>query len=228
MRRLNEIIIHCTATPEGRAVSVAEIRRWHKQRGWADIGYHYVVHLDGRIENGRPLDQVGAHVAGRNARTVGIAYVGGVDKAGRPKDTRTTAQKAALRKIIAQLLGRFPSITAISGHRDYANKACPCFDARKEYAPVLGIKPAAQTQPDDPGEPPAETAADGAAEMPWWRRNPVLRQITATGSALGVTGGTLLGVDYRAIIALALVGAAVAITAMVIQARKPASTEGLT
>lgn len=227
MRAVNEIIVHCTATPEGRPVSVAEIRSWHKARGWSDIGYHFVVHLDGRVESGRPVAQVGAHVANRNARTIGVAYVGGVDKAGKPKDTRTALQRAALDKLLRRLLSQYPAITLISGHRDYANKACPSFDARKEYASLLKGVPVAAVEPvAAPKEEPA-TAADGAEELPWWKRNPVIRQIVATGSALGVTAGTLAGLDYRVIIALSLVGGAVTIAAMVIQARKPASTEGI-
>jgi len=237
MRAINEIIVHCTATPEGRPVSVAEIRKWHKARGWADIGYHFVVHLDGRIEPGRPVSQVGAHVANRNAQTIGVAYVGGLDKAGKPKDTRTASQKAALEQLLRRLLSQYPAIKLIAGHRDYANKACPCFDARAEYArlltpapvpaPVAKAAKAAEPKPVPVVETVAATAADGADELPWWKRSPVLRQIVATGSALGVTAGTFAGLDYRAIIALSLIGGAVAITAMIIQARKPASTEGM-
>jgi hypothetical protein len=141
MRKINEIVVHCTATPEGRAVAVQTIREWHRQRGWSDIGYHFVVHLDGRVEPGRPVAQAGAHVAGRNASTIGVAYVGGVDRNGAPKDTRTAAQKTALRKLLGDLVRQFPAIGRISGHRDYANKACPCFDARAEYDQIAAPKP---------------------------------------------------------------------------------------
>jgi N-acetylmuramoyl-L-alanine amidase len=141
MRKINEIVVHCTATPEGRMVSVATIRGWHKARGWSDIGYHYVVHLDGRVEAGRPVAQPGSHVAGRNAATIGVCYVGGTDRAGKPMDTRTAPQKAALRKLLLDLVKQFPSIGRISGHNEYANKACPCFDARTEYADIAAPKP---------------------------------------------------------------------------------------
>ncbi|MCE7028487.1 phage tail tip lysozyme [Jiella avicenniae] len=137
MRPINEIIVHCTATPEGREVSVDTIRQWHKQRGWKDIGYHFVVHLDGQIEPGRPVDQVGAHVAGHNTGTIGVVYVGGVDAAMKAKDTRTPEQKESLKRFLSELLVRFPSVTKISGHNQYAAKACPCFDARREYAHLL-------------------------------------------------------------------------------------------
>jgi N-acetylmuramoyl-L-alanine amidase len=134
MRTLNEIIIHCTATPEGREHSVADIRGWHKAKGWADIGYHFVIGLDGTVRPGRPLSQIGAHVAGRNSDTIGIVYVGGLAKNGAPKDTRTDAQKSALLRLVTYLVKKFPDISKVSGHNEYANKACPCFDVSVEYS----------------------------------------------------------------------------------------------
>ena len=222
MRIINEIVVHCTATPEGRAVSVAEIRRWHKERGWSDIGYHFVVHLDGKVDIGRPVSQVGAHVAGRNANTIGVTYIGGVDKAGKPKDTRTTLQKAALLQLLKRLIGQYPDIKLISGHRDYANKACPSFDARKEYAALTISRPDLVVIENAPAD-----VADGAEPMPWWQKSPVLRQVVNTAGAAGITGGAVLGIDYRAIIVLALVVGIVAVTALIIQARKKPSTEGM-
>lgn len=133
MRHVNEVIIHCSATPEGRPVSVETIRGWHKARGWSDIGYHWVVHLDGTVEAGRPEDQIGSHVAGRNSRTVGVVYVGGVAKDGKtPKDTRTPEQKEALLDLCREIIARHPSILKVSGHNQYAAKACPSFDVRKD------------------------------------------------------------------------------------------------
>lgn len=132
-RIINEIIIHCTATPEGRECSVEEIRQWHKARGFTDIGYHYVIHLDGRVENGRDVDIAGAHCTGHNANSIGVVYVGGCTKDGKtPKDTRTDAQKAALANLLIDLRKLYPRAT-IHGHRDFANKACPSFDATQEY-----------------------------------------------------------------------------------------------
>ena len=132
-RTINEIIIHCTATPEGRECSVEEIRRWHKARGFTDIGYHYVIHLDGRVEQGRNVDIAGAHCTGHNTHSIGVVYVGGCAKDGKtPKDTRTEAQKATLASLLLDLRKLYPRAT-IHGHRDFANKACPSFDATKEY-----------------------------------------------------------------------------------------------
>ena len=132
-RIINEIIIHCTATPEGRECSVEEIRQWHKARGFTDIGYHYVIHLDGRVEEGRNVDIAGAHCTGHNANSIGVVYVGGCAKDGKtPKDTRTDAQKASLANLLIDLRKLYPRAT-IHGHRDFANKACPSFDATKEY-----------------------------------------------------------------------------------------------
>ena len=135
-RPVNEIIVHCTATKEGDHFTVGHIREWHLDRGWKDIGYHFVVYLDGTVHVGRPLDRKGAHVRGRNAGTIAIVYVGGLDRKGRPKDTRTTDQKVSIRTLLQDLLIFNPSITRISGHNQYANKACPCFDADAEYRNV--------------------------------------------------------------------------------------------
>jgi N-acetylmuramoyl-L-alanine amidase len=132
-RTINEIIVHCTATPEGREVSVSEIRQWHKQRGFSDVGYHYVIHLDGTIEPGRDVDLVGAHCTGYNTYSIGVCYVGGMDAQNKnPKDTRTLKQKEALCKLLEFLKVLYPG-ARIYGHRDFANKACPSFDAKTEY-----------------------------------------------------------------------------------------------
>lgn len=130
-RPVNEIIIHCAATPEGRDVSVETIRAWHKQRGWNDIGYHYIVLLDGTIKEGRPVSKTGAHVHNRNKNTIGIVYVGGVDKSGKAKDTRTPAQKDAL-LWLTKNLAKMYNVSLISGHNQYAAKACPSFDVRTD------------------------------------------------------------------------------------------------
>ena len=132
-RRITEVIVHCSATPAGRDVTAADIRRWHKEeRGFADIGYHFVVRLDGRVECGRRLSVAGAHCRGHNSRSVGVCYVGGIGSDGRPADTRTPAQRQALLGLLTALRRRFPS-ASIHGHRDFAAKACPSFDATAEY-----------------------------------------------------------------------------------------------
>lgn len=131
MRKINEIIIHCTATEEGKHFTVEDVRRWHVQgNGWKDIGYHYLIYLDGSIHAGRPLDQVGAHTSGRNANSIGVCYVGGVASDRKtPKDTRTDAQKRALVELVRSLKTVF-GVTEVHGHREYAAKACPSFDVQ--------------------------------------------------------------------------------------------------
>lgn len=135
MRQINEIIVHCTATKEGQNFKVDDINRWHKQRGWNMIGYHYVVYLDGTIHQGRSEDQIGAHCLKHNTNSIGVAYVGGLDANGKPKDTRTEAQKQGLRKLLTELKRKYPKAT-IHSHKDFAPKACPSFDATKEYKDV--------------------------------------------------------------------------------------------
>ena len=133
MRQINEIIIHCAATREGRDFTVEDITRWHKARGFATIGYHYVIYRDGSIHEGRPLEQIGAHCAGHNKHSIGICYIGGCASDGKtPKDTRTPEQKEALLSLLRRLKARFPNAT-IHGHRDFAAKACPSYDAFREY-----------------------------------------------------------------------------------------------
>lgn len=132
-RVINEIIVHCTATAEGKDYTVDDIRRWHKAQGWSDIGYHYVVYRDGTVHIGRNVDVAGAHCEGHNSRSIGVVYVGGVAADGKtPKDTRTEAQKAALLSLMIDLRKLYPK-AKICGHRDYSSKACPSFNARIEY-----------------------------------------------------------------------------------------------
>ena len=136
-RMINKILIHCSATPEGKDFTVDDIRRWHKQQGWSDIGYHYVVYRNGDIVNGRDVDIQGAHCAdnGGNINSIGICYIGGCAKDGKtPKDTRTDAQKLALLNLLMDLRKMYPH-AVILGHRDLDEhgKLCPSFDAKKEY-----------------------------------------------------------------------------------------------
>lgn len=132
-RNITEIIVHCTATPAGKDYTVDDIRRWHRQQGWSDIGYHYVVYRDGSIHEGRNVNIAGAHCLGHNTDSIGICYVGGTARDGKtPADTRTVAQAEALEKLLIELRRIYPS-AHIYGHRDFANKACPCFDVHKCY-----------------------------------------------------------------------------------------------
>lgn len=128
MRKIDKIILHCTATPEGRDYTVEQIREWHvKGNGWNDIGYHFVIYRDGSVHEGRPLAVPGAHCKGHNVTSIGIAYVGGCTADGKtPKDTRTPAQREALYRLIGQLKTRFPGV-AVHCHNEFANKACPSF-----------------------------------------------------------------------------------------------------
>jgi N-acetylmuramoyl-L-alanine amidase len=103
MRTINSIIVHCTATKALQHFNVNDVRRWHQQRGFSDIGYHYVVLVDGTIENGRPISEVGAHCKGHNAHSIGVCYVGGLNAKGAPADTRTPVQRKALRQLITRL-----------------------------------------------------------------------------------------------------------------------------
>lgn len=127
-RTISKIILHCTATPEGRDFSVEQIRQWHLARGFSDIGYHYVVGRDGTVYAGRPESVVGAHCTGQNPCSIGVCYVGGevADGSHKPKDTRTPAQKKSLRELVESLKRKYPGAT-VHCHYEFANKACPSF-----------------------------------------------------------------------------------------------------
>lgn len=151
---VDAIVIHCSATREGMDFKAADFDRWHKERGFGQIGYHWVIDLDGTIEKGRPENMVGAHsntpgVSGKsyNYHSIGICYVGGLDKNGNPKDTRTLAQKKSMIKLVNDLMKRFPNIKEVLGHRDTSPdkngdgkisrnewiKQCPCFEVKAEF-----------------------------------------------------------------------------------------------
>lgn len=153
MKTIDSIVIHCTATKEGQNFRAADIDRWHRQRGWKMIGYNYVIGLDGKIEEGRPLTMNGAHCKGWNDHSIGIVYVGGLDSSGKSKDTRTLAQKKAMHLLVEQLMEKYPTIVDVLGHRDTSPdlngngkvdphewiKDCPCFDVRLEF-PIVVVK----------------------------------------------------------------------------------------
>lgn len=138
MRNLNRIIIHCSATPEGRDVKTDTIRDWHvNKRGWSDIGYHFVIELDGTLVEGRPLERQGAHTKGHNRNSIGICYVGGVEaekKNGKwiAKDTRTNKQIQVLNQLILSLCDNFNiPIDNVYGHNEFSSKSCPSFDVKE-------------------------------------------------------------------------------------------------
>ena len=158
MRKINEIICHCTATPEGRVVTVKDVDNWHRARKFNGIGYHYLIYLDGSIHIGRPIERHGAHCStgGHNRHSIGVCYVGGLAKDGKTaKDTRTPEQKEAFARLLKELHDEFPDAT-LHGHREFvckrvqngkckgckdcplnkpvcllAAKACPCFDVHE-------------------------------------------------------------------------------------------------
>ena len=133
MRTITLIIIHCSAVKPWQESGVREIDRWHRAKGWKSCGYHYVVRRDGTVEVGRPVEEVGAHCLNRNRHSIGICYEGGLDVSGNPADTRTEAQKKALRELLQQLHAQFPR-AIIAGHNVFnPMKACPCFNAMDEY-----------------------------------------------------------------------------------------------
>lgn len=152
---IDAIVIHCSATKEGVDFKAADIDKWHRDRGFSQIGYHYLIDLDGTVEKGRPDNMVGAHTNSKglsgksyNYHSLGVCYVGGIDKATlKPKDTRTPAQKKALVELVYSLMDKYPNIKEVIGHRDASPdknndgkitpneyiKACPCFDVRSEF-----------------------------------------------------------------------------------------------
>lgn len=134
MRSINKIIIHCSATREGQDIPVETIKKWHIEgRGWSDIGYHFYIDINGKIQKGRDIAKIGAHCKGQNRNSIGICYCGGVEADGKtPKDTRTDEQKDALLAVLRTLKAMYPK-AIIHSHNDYANKACPSFDATSEY-----------------------------------------------------------------------------------------------
>ena len=144
MRKIDSVIIHCSATKAGMDFSVADIDRWHRARGMNGIGYHYVVRLDGTVEKGREVEVAGAHCLGWNGRSIGICYIGGLDTNGNPADTRTDEQKKSMKGLVEELKLRYRIVT-VMGHRDTSPdlngngiiepgefiKSCPCFDVKK-------------------------------------------------------------------------------------------------
>lgn len=153
MKTIDSIVIHCSATRAGQDVRAADIDKWHKERGFAMIGYNYVIDLDGTVEVGRPLSMDGAHcntagLSGQsyNKHSIGICYVGGLDENGKPADTRTPEQKLSMTNLVNKLCDEYP-ITEVIGHRDASPdrngdgvisrnewiKQCPCFDVKSEF-----------------------------------------------------------------------------------------------
>ena len=145
MRRIDYIIIHCSATPNGQELTPEALDALHRGRGFSGTGYHYYIRRNGAILNPRHIAQIGAHVRGYNHHSIGICYEGGLDAFGNPSDTRTTEQRMVLRLLVEQLKQRFPT-AQVCGHRDLSPdtngngvvephewmKQCPCFEVRTE------------------------------------------------------------------------------------------------
>lgn len=146
MRRIDYLVVHCSATFADMDIDAKTVDVWHKKRGWKGIGYHYFIKLDGTIEKGRPDKDIGAHVKGFNKNSIGICYAGGLAKNRAPKDTRTPEQKASLEALLIRLKDQHPK-AEIKGHREFSpdlnnngviepfefSKACPSFNASLEY-----------------------------------------------------------------------------------------------
>lgn len=142
MRKITKIILHCAATPEGKDFTVADIDRWHRNRGFDCIGYHWVIYRDGTVHCGREAERAGAHCTGHNANSIGVCYIGGCDAKGKnPKDTRTPAQREAMKELVKRLLAEYPGAT-VHGHNEFAAKACPSFDVGSwlKEAGILTVK----------------------------------------------------------------------------------------
>jgi len=144
MRKIDLIVYHCSATEAGRDISLKEITRWHRARGFKTVGYHFLIHPDGRIDTGRKLDEIGAHSRGYNFNSVGVCYIGGILN-GEPWDTRTVAQIHTLRALDSVLKSIYPGTGSV-GHRDLSAdlngdgaisknewmKSCPSFDVKTQ------------------------------------------------------------------------------------------------
>ena len=137
-RKINYLVVHCSATKENSNFDVDALRHLHVDiNHWQDIGYHFYITKDGVIHKCRPMKTVGAHVSGYNTFSIGVCYEGGLNREGTTKDTRTALQKQSLIDLLKVLIKRWPS-AIIKGHRDFpkVKKACPCFDAQKEYGEI--------------------------------------------------------------------------------------------
>jgi len=181
-KRTDLIVVHVTATPPSRDIGAREVDAMHRAKGWSGIGSHYVIRHDGRIEPGRPFNQVGAHVEGWNSVSVGVSLVGGVDERGRAQDNRTEAQTASLKQLLADLVRRYPGAT-ICGHRDLSPdrdgdgviephehvKACPCFDVIP-WARANGLPAASIRGTWDRSAPPIDRLAPPDERTAWLQR----------------------------------------------------------
>ena len=132
-RRIDLIVVHCSATRCTASIPLDVIIAWHQARGFTTMGYHYYITRDGDVHRGRPLHQVGAHAVGYNDHSIGVCYEGGLDAEGIPADTRTAEQKESMCRLLKRLRMDYPK-ALIVGHRDLpgVKKDCPCFEVKNE------------------------------------------------------------------------------------------------
>lgn len=142
MRKIDKLIIHCSATPEFKEFDVDDIRNWHVNGNkWSDVGYHFVIKIDGTIQIGRPINKIGSHVKGKNRSSIGVCYIGGMNRDMTEWiDTRTQEQKVALIALLKELKEKYTE-AIVYGHNDFTDKkVCPCFDAKQEYEYISNLK----------------------------------------------------------------------------------------
>ena len=140
MRKITMIVIHCDGIMPHQHNTIAKIDAYHRSKGWKCVGYHEFVHRDGTVEHGRNIAEPGAHVVGHNLHSIGLCYEGGLNSAGEPEDTRTPEQVRALRQLVERYHAYFPDAVILGHHDLNPGKACPCFDAVKEYWDLQPIK----------------------------------------------------------------------------------------
>lgn len=139
MRKITTIIIHCAATKPNMDIGRTEIDKWHRAKGFFGIGYHYVIRRDGTIEDGRPIEKIGAHAQGHNSDSIGICLVGGIDENGKAECNFTRPQWHTLDTLLDKLQKAYPQITKIIGHNDVSAKSCPCFNVKNWLKQGKGI-----------------------------------------------------------------------------------------
>jgi N-acetylmuramoyl-L-alanine amidase len=207
MRQLKEIIIHCTATrPNWWADKTSqekteEVRRWHvEDRKWSDCGYHYLIDRRGEVTIGRPLEKTGSHVKGHNTGTIGISLFGG--HGGSASDTFydhfTEEQEWALEGLIISLTKDYPTISKVTGHNQYAAKACPCFSvpAWRAGAKAKPLKPLVPTEASQGRTSPVQSTTLQAAAVQAMAGISgalgALQALDGTAQIVAISGGVLV------------------------------------
>lgn len=166
-----EIILHCTASVEGVDYTIPAIHNYHLSKGWAGIGYNYVIDINGLVWEGRPEDCVGAHVSGHNSKSIGVCYVGGLDKNKKAKDTRNAKQLKSMVELCRYLHQKYPKAT-FHGHYDFDNKACPCFNVKEWIESIdLDGRQVAENKPQAAETKPKQQTAEPQATVQKDKKN---------------------------------------------------------